>query len=62
MIDPTAITEGMPVIGSDGETLGQVDEVEAAGDAVRRTFADAGFTEPDLFTAAPSRGAHPVVG
>ncbi|WP_253942654.1 galactokinase [Nocardioides sp. zg-1230] len=32
--------------------------VEAAGEAVRRAFADGGFGEPDLFTAEPSQGAH----
>ncbi len=32
-------------------------EVEAAGDAVRRGFADAGFAEPSLFVAAPEDGA-----
>jgi galactokinase len=32
--------------------------VDAAGDAVRRAFADGGFGEPDLFTAEPSQGAH----
>jgi outer membrane protein OmpA-like peptidoglycan-associated protein len=31
MIDPSAIRKDMPVIGSDGETLGQVDGVEGAG-------------------------------
>jgi galactokinase len=36
--------------------------VDAAGDAVRRAFADGGFGAPDLFTAEPSRGAHPVTG
>ena len=32
MIDPNQIRENMPVIGSDGETLGQVDGVEGAND------------------------------
>ncbi|NYE35405.1 galactokinase [Nocardioides cavernae] len=32
-------------------------DVDAAGEAVRSAFADAGFGEPDLFTAAPSAGA-----
>jgi galactokinase len=35
-------------------------DVEAAGEAVRRAFADAGFAEPSLFTAEPSAGAHPA--
>lgn len=33
MIDPAAIRKDMPVIGSDGETLGQVDGVEGVGGA-----------------------------
>jgi galactokinase len=36
------------------------ESVDPAGDAVRRAFADAGFGEPDLFTAEPSQGAHSV--
>ena len=32
--------------------------VDAAGNVVRRAFADAGFGAPDLFTAEPSQGAH----
>ncbi len=32
-------------------------EVEPAGDAVRRAFADGGFGEPSLFVAAPEDGA-----
>jgi galactokinase len=41
----------------------RVDDVDfAAGDAVRRAFADAGFGEPDLFTAEPSPGAHALDG
>ena len=35
-------------------------EVEAAGDAVRRAYADAAFGEPTLFTAAPQDGARAV--
>ena len=35
-------------------------DVEAAGDAVRRAFEDAGFAEPDVFTAAPQDGARSV--
>ncbi len=33
------------------------DRVAAVSDAVTRAFADAGFTEPHLFTVAPSTGA-----
>ena len=32
-------------------------DVETAGDAVRRAFADAGFGEPSLFTASAEAGA-----
>ncbi|HSF34796.1 MAG TPA: galactokinase [Nocardioides sp.] len=32
--------------------------IDAAGNVVRRAFADAGFGAPDLFTAEPSQGAH----
>lgn len=35
MIDPNSITKDMPVIGSDGETLGQVDGVEGSGTDAR---------------------------
>ncbi|RYB92693.1 galactokinase [Nocardioides glacieisoli] len=35
-------------------------DVEAAGDAVRRAFADAGFGEPSLFTASAEAGARRV--
>jgi len=35
-------------------------EVGAAGDAVRRAFADAGFGEPSLFTAEAAAGARSV--
>jgi galactokinase len=35
-------------------------DVEAAGDAVRRAFADAGFGEPSLFTASAEAGARPA--
>jgi galactokinase len=45
--------------GFGGCVIGLVPErdVAAAGDAVRRAFADAGFNEPALFTAAPEDGA-----
>lgn len=36
------------------------DGVDAADDAVRSAFADAGFGEPALFTAEPSAGARPA--
>ena len=32
--------------------------IEAVSDAVRRAFADAGFTAPTIFTVTPSAGAH----
>ncbi|MCY4727097.1 galactokinase [Nocardioides sp. STR2] len=50
--------------GFGGCVIGLVPEadVDAAGEAVRRAFADAGFAEPDLFTAEPSPGAHPLAG
>ena len=35
-------------------------DVDAAGDAVRRAFADAGFGEPSLFTASAEDGARAV--
>ena len=35
-------------------------DVEAAGDAVRRAFADAGFGEPSIFTASAEAGARAV--
>ncbi len=35
-------------------------DTEAAGDAVRRDFADDGFGEPALFTASPQDGARPA--
>jgi galactokinase len=37
-------------------------DVDAAGDAVRRAFHDAGFGEPSLFTAAAAAGARAVPG
>ena len=48
--------------GFGGCVIGLVPErdVEAAGDAVRRAFADAGFGEPSLFTAAAEAGARSV--
>lgn len=48
--------------GFGGCVIGLVPErdVAAAEDAVRRAFADAGFGEPSLFTAAPAAGARPV--
>ncbi|SFA77157.1 galactokinase [Nocardioides alpinus] len=48
--------------GFGGCVIGLVPErdVAAAGDVVRRAFADAGFNEPALFTAAPQDGARPA--
>ncbi len=48
--------------GFGGCVIGLVPDgsVDAAGDAVRRAFADAGFGEPALFTAAPAAGARPL--
>jgi galactokinase len=45
--------------GFGGCVIGLVPEsgLDAAGDVVRRAFADAGFGEPALFTAAPAAGA-----
>jgi galactokinase len=45
--------------GFGGCVIGLVPEaaIDAAGDGVRRAFADAGFGEPALFTAAPAAGA-----
>ena len=50
--------------GFGGCVIGLVPEsgLDAAGDAVRRAFADAGFGEPALFTAAPAAGARAVYG
>ena len=50
--------------GFGGCVIGLVPErdVDAAGDAVRRAFADGGFGEPSLFVATPEAGARPVVG
>ena len=48
--------------GFGGCVIGLVPErdVDAAGDAVRRAFADAGFDEPALFGATPEDGARPA--
>jgi galactokinase len=48
--------------GFGGCVIGLVpgDTVDAAGDAVRQAFADAGFGEPTLFTATPEAGARSV--
>ncbi len=48
--------------GFGGCVIGLVpeDAVGGAEDAVRRAFADAGFHEPTLFTAAAAAGAHPL--
>ncbi len=48
--------------GFGGCVIGLVPErdIEAAEDAVRRAFAEAGFGEPSLFTASPEDGARRV--
>ena len=50
--------------GFGGCVIGLVpsDGVDAAGDAVRRAFADAGHGEPALFTAEAAAGARAVTG
>jgi galactokinase len=64
LLEAGALGARMTGGGFGGCVIGLVPEgsVDAAGDAVRRAFADAGFGEPDLFTAEPSQGAHPVDG
>ena len=64
LLEAGALGARMTGGGFGGCVIGLVPEqsVHAAGDAVRRAFADAGFGEPDLFTAEPSQGAHPVAG
>lgn len=46
--------------GFGGAAIALVDagRIEAVSDAVRRAFADAGFTAPTIFTVTPSAGAH----
>lgn len=62
LLEAGALGARMTGGGFGGCVIGLVPEgsVDSAGDAVRRAFADAGFGEPDLFTAEPSRGAHSV--
>ena len=64
LLEAGALGARMTGGGFGGCVIGLVPEqsVDAAGDAVRRAFADAGFGEPDLFTAEPSQGAHSVDG
>ncbi|WP_416954074.1 galactokinase [Nocardioides sp. T5] len=64
LLEAGALGARMTGGGFGGCVIGLVPErsVDAASDAVRRAFADAGFGEPDLFTAEPSQGAHPVAG
>jgi len=38
--------------------LVDADRIDTVSDAVRRAFADAGFTAPTIFTVTPSAGAH----
>ena len=64
LLEAGALGARMTGGGFGGCVIGLVPErsLDAAGDAVRRAFADAGFGEPDLFTAEPSQGAHPLDG
>ena len=64
LLESGALGARMTGGGFGGCVIGLVPEgdVDAAGDAVRHAFADAGFGEPDVFTARPSQGAHPVAG
>ena len=64
LLEAGALGARMTGGGFGGCVIGLVPErsVGAAGDAVRRAFADAGFGEPDLFIAVPSQGAHSVDG
>lgn len=64
LLEAGALGARMTGGGFGGCVIGLVPEssVDAAGDAVRRAFADGGFGEPDLFTAGPSQGAHRLAG
>lgn len=59
LLDAGAIGARMTGGGFGGCVIGLVPEsdVAAVGDVVRQAFADAGFTEPALFTAAAEAGA-----
>lgn len=62
LLEAGALGARMTGGGFGGCVIGLVPEqsVEAAGDRVRRAFAEAGFGAPDLFTAAPAAGAHRI--
>jgi galactokinase len=62
LLEAGALGARMTGGGFGGCVIGLVPErdVAAAGDAVRRAFADAGFGEPSLFTATPEDGARSV--
>jgi galactokinase len=64
LLEAGALGARMTGGGFGGCVIGLVPEqsLDTAGDAVRRAFADAGFGEPDLFTAEPSQGAHALDG
>ncbi|WP_210438604.1 galactokinase [Nocardioides xinjiangensis] len=62
LLDAGALGARMTGGGFGGCVIGLVPERDAgaAGDAVRAAFADAGFGEPDVFTAAAEAGARPA--
>ena len=62
LLEAGALGARMTGGGFGGCVIGLVPEqsVDAAGDRVRRAFAEAGFGAPDLFTAAPAAGAHRI--
>jgi galactokinase len=62
LLDAGALGARMTGGGFGGCVIGLLPEgdVDAAGDAVRRAFADAGFGEPSVFTAAAAAGARSV--
>lgn len=59
LLDAGALGARMTGGGFGGCVIGllPVGDVDAAGEGVRRAFADAGFGEPSLFTATPAAGA-----
>jgi galactokinase len=62
LLDAGALGARMTGGGFGGCVIGLLPEgdVDAAGEAVRRAFAAAGFGEPSVFTAAPAAGARSV--